>query len=295
MEKDAKGALLTVFAGICWGLSGSVGQYLFSYENMDSRWLVPVRLGLAGVILLAAVYRKYGAGCADVWKHADTRRDIVIYGLLGISCCQFFYFLAIQLSSAASATILQDVSPVFILLYGCIAAKRGPRAWEIAAVALALAGVALIATHGDLSAAPGSAGAVAAGILSAFCVMIYNCMPGKLLEKYPVSVLQAWAFLMGGIAFALVFRIWTVPYVPSWRGLLGIVFVVLVGNVLAFTCYVTGVSLIGPQKSILYAFAEPVTAALVSALFLHTPFTFCDALGFMLIFLMLVLISRRGH
>ena len=47
-----KGALLTLLGGICWGLSGCVGQFLFTHEGMDSRWLVPVRLGIAGVLLL---------------------------------------------------------------------------------------------------------------------------------------------------------------------------------------------------------------------------------------------------
>jgi hypothetical protein len=40
---------------------------------------------------------------------------------------------------------------------------------------------------------------------------------------------------MGGLFFSLVFHIWTISYTPPWMGYLGIAFVVLVGNVLAFT------------------------------------------------------------
>ena len=65
----------------------------------------------------------------------------------------------------------------------------------------------------------------------------------------------------------------------------------VLGNVLAFSLYMSGVPLIGPQRSSLYSFAEPVTAASISTLVLGSPFTVWDAMGFGCIFLMLVLLS----
>ena len=58
-SEQIQGALLTLLGGTCWGLSGSVGQYLFESEGMDSRWLVPVRLGLAGILLLGWCFLNY--------------------------------------------------------------------------------------------------------------------------------------------------------------------------------------------------------------------------------------------
>ena len=52
----------------------------------------------------------------------------------------------------------------------------------------------------------------------------------------------------------------------------------------------SGVMYIGPQKSSLFSFAEPVTAAIISTLVLGSPFTVWDAIGFVCIFLMLVLL-----
>ena len=77
-------------------------------------------------------------------------------------------------------------------------------------------------------------------------------------------MLQGWAFLMGGTFFALVFRPWRMNYVPNAAGIAGIAAVVLIGNVLAFSCYMSGVKYIGPQKSSLFSFAEPVTAPIIS-------------------------------
>ena len=92
-------------------------------------------------------------------------------------------------------------------------------------------------------------------------------------------MLQGWAFLMGGTFFALVFRPWRMHYVPNAAGIAGIAAVVLIGNVLAFSCYMSGVMYIGPQKSSLFSFAEPVTAAIISTLVLGSPFTVWDAIG----------------
>lgn len=292
MNRNLKGAILTAFGGMCWGLSGSVGQFLFTAEGMDSRWLVPVRLGLAGVCLLAYGLKKWGKNIFSPWRERRDRADLLIYGLLGISCCQFFYFLTIQLSGAATATILQNVSPVFILLAECRIARRRPGRAEIFSIVLALTGIWLITTHGRPSLQVSGA-AVLTGILSALCVTVYNCWPRRLLSRYPVLLLQGWAFLIGGIVFSLVFRIWTYSYIPSLTGAAGIAFVVLVGNVLAFSSYMQGIRLIGPQRGILYGFSEPLTAAAVTAAVLHTSFTAADLLGFAAVFAMLALISFR--
>ncbi len=289
-----KGALLTLSGGICWGLSGSMGQFLFNHENMDVRWLVPVRLGIAGILLLVYCYIRLGARILDPWKDRSDRRRLLIYGLAGVSACQFLYFTTIQLSSAAVGTLLQDLSPAMILLASCCLAKRRPKATELLAIALALFGVFLLSTGGDLSHMQVSPAALITGILCAACVAIYNMVPGRLLQRYSVILLQGWSFLMGSIVIAIVFQTWNRHYVPTAIGWLGISFVVLVGNMLAFPLYLQGLKYIGPDKGSLYGFSEPVTAAIVSTLFLGSPFTPVDAIGFAAIFLMLVLISLAG-
>ena len=67
--------------------------------------------------------------------------------------------------------------------------------------------------------------------------------------------------------------------------------VVLIGNVMVFPCYMTGVRLIGADKAILYGFSEPVSAAIIGSAFLGSPFTLWDGLGFVLVFAMMVLTS----
>ena len=286
---------MTLLGGVCWGLSGSMGQYLFTVQGMDSRWLVPIRLGLAGVLLLLLALWKAGPEMViRPWKTKKSAAILLIYGLAGVSACQFLYFLTIQLSSAAIGTIMQDLSPVTILLVGCFLDKRAPRRIEILSIVLAIGGLVLLTTHGQPGNLAFSEMALLTGVGSALCVTLYNVVAERTQPDTPVIILQGWSFLMGGIAFSLLFRIWTYDYVPTAAGWFGVAFVVIVGNLLAFTLYIQGVRYIGAEKGILYGFSEPVTAAIVTFFVLKSAFTIWDLLGFAAIFLMIILLSLKG-
>ena len=42
-NKTAKGILLALSGGELWGFSGTCGQYLFDYKNMNPEWLTSER------------------------------------------------------------------------------------------------------------------------------------------------------------------------------------------------------------------------------------------------------------
>ncbi len=291
MKRNLKGIIYTLLGASCWGLSGSMGQYLFTVQQMDSRWLVPIRLGLSGILILLYCLIRHKDTVFKPWKSVEMAKWMIIYGVAGVSICQFLYFLTIELSNAAMGTILQDLSPIFILIFTCMTSKRLPRSFEIISILLAITGVFLLTTHGDLKHISLPLPALIAGIGSAFCVMIYNVLAPKITNSIPVIVAQGWSFLLGGALLGIAFRTWKIHYIPNLMGILGILFVVVIGNICAFTLYISGVSKIGPQKAILYSFAEPITAALISTFVLKSRFTIYDAIGFGLIFMMLFFIT----
>ncbi len=261
---------------------------------MDSRWLVPIRLGIAGIILLVYCMIKYKKRILKPWHSFQSVIYLLIYGVAGVSTCQFLYFLTIELSTASIGTILQDLAPIFILIVTCVLTKRLPKANELISILLAIAGVFMLTTHGNIETMSVSSVAIIAGVGSAFCVMIYNILAPKVTFEIPVIIVQGWSFLLGGIFGMFVFQSWKIHYVPNIYGVIGIIFVVVVGNICAFTFYITGVKSIGPSKAILYSFAEPITAAIISTIVLHNVFTIYDATGFLLIFAMLYMITFVG-
>ncbi len=284
-----KGAIFAVLGGVCWGVSGSVAQFMFQSMNMDSRWLVPVRLYGAGIILMIICLMRYRDQLLEPWKSRTVIIKLLLYAVPGVAASQFLCFMTNQLSSAAVSSIMQDISPVIILLVTCVVGRRLPKVFEAVSIIMAIAGVFLLTTHGKFDGSGVATAALITGILSAVAVTVYNVAPGMVLYRFPMPVIQAWAFLVGGTCMTLAFRSWTYGFEPSLPAILGIAFVIIVGTLLSFGFYMLGVKYAGPGKAILFGFSEPVTAAVVSLIFLGTSFSWVDALGFALIFGMLLM------
>ena len=58
MNSKVFGSFCGVMTGVCWGVSGVWGQFLFETRGIDSKWLVPIRILTAGIILLIYMYFK---------------------------------------------------------------------------------------------------------------------------------------------------------------------------------------------------------------------------------------------
>ena len=139
-KKETLGTVMAVCGGICWGFSGCCGQYLFQGKGATAAWLVALRLLGAGVLLMAAGFIRSGKGNLKIFH---SRRDVVhlaVFALAGILMAQYPYFAAIQYSNAGTATVLQYMFPVFILLILCVQGRRFPTKVETLAIVLCLAG-----------------------------------------------------------------------------------------------------------------------------------------------------------
>ena len=53
-----KGLLLALTAGILWGMTGPLGQYLFDSKGVIPDWIVPYRMLAAGGMILLALFIK---------------------------------------------------------------------------------------------------------------------------------------------------------------------------------------------------------------------------------------------
>ena len=184
MNRRIGGSLLALAGGACWGLSGCTGQYLFTHQGMPVYWLVPVRLGTAGLLILLYYLFTKPRLVFDIWRSKKNAFYLIVYGIFGVSMSQFTYFMTINLSSAGAATILQDVSPAIILFITCLQEKRKPRLLEIIAVLLAFVGVFLITTHGDVTNMAVTPLAVLTGLACAIFIIVYTMTAGVLQENY---------------------------------------------------------------------------------------------------------------
>lgn len=286
METQGKrkaGICFTLAGGICWGLSGCFGQYLFQEKGITAEWLVTVRLLLAGILLV-------GIGCAlqkkqmaAVWKNSADRKRLLLFSIGGMLTCQYTYFAAIQHSNAGTATVLQSVAPVLILGIVCIKGKRLPRKLETGAIFCAFLGVFLLSTHGNIHSMTLTGWALFFGMGAAVSAAAYNLLSGDLLRKYGVYATVGYAMLLAGVVMVIIVRPWRYAVVFDMETILAAAGVVVIGTAVAFSLYLKGVSIVGPFMGSLLGMVEPITAVIVSLVFLGAGFQIMDLAGFVLI------------
>lgn len=273
-----KGMGLTLLGGSLWGFSGTCGQWLMQTKGVTSDWLVPIRLLLSGLILLMICCLKEGMHAFSIWR--KDAAGILVFGICGMSMCQYTYFTAISASNAGTATVLQYVGPVLILIYLSIRTKRLPRKNELLAISLAVLGTFLLATHGRPGSMVLSGKALGWGLLSAGALAVYTVQPGRLLKEYGSSAVTAWGMLIGGVMLCILLRPWGISVHVDGQVIGGMAVVLLLGTVIAFNAYMEGIRCVGPKKGSLYASVEPVSATIFSVLWMHAQFELIDLIGF---------------
>ena len=291
-NKMVTGTIVTIAGGILWGVSGVCGQYMFQNKGVTAPWLVSVRLVAAGLLMLCYYFLTDREQTLAIWKSKRDRRDVLIYGLLGMLPCQYAYFQTIEWSNAGTATVIQYLGPALIVIWVCFRTKRMPTLQEITGVILAVIGVFLIATHGNPTTLALSGRALLMGLASAVAVAIYTLEPARLQKKYDTPLILAWGMTIGGIALTLISRPWTVKGIQADAEMFAaLAFVVVFGTMAGFSLYMTGVKLIGSVKASLYACMEPVSSMILTVVWMKVNFTTPDLIGTLLVIATIVILA----
>ncbi len=285
MNSSKKGIFLTITGGIFWGISGVCGQHLFASKGISANWLVSIRLLSAGLImcLVTLIVKSMRVAFFEIFKSKRDMLQLALFAVFGMGACQFTYFVCIEASNAATATILQFTAPAPIMLITALKARRVPSRLELLALMLTLAGVFFISTHGHIDSLAISHKAFVWGIISAFTVILYNLLPSGLMQKYGTIPVLGSAMLLGGLVLSL----YTKPYIFTgvWdaEAFLFMSVIVLVGTIGAFGFYLKGVQLLGASSASLFASSEPLTSAVLTAVFMKVMFSGADILGLALL------------
>ncbi|QWL83613.1 Drug-metabolite transporter (DMT) superfamily protein [Streptococcus sp. ZB199] len=148
--KDDEGTLMTLIAGIAWGLSGACGQYLMAH-GFTAIGLTTIRLIISGAVLLLLAFLADKKRVRAFLTDRSSYLPLLLFAFLGLLMTQLTYLEAIHATNAGTATVLQYLCPVGVLAYSCIKYRVAPTVSEIISMVLAIAGTFLIATHGQLN------------------------------------------------------------------------------------------------------------------------------------------------
>ncbi|UPM55788.1 DMT family transporter [Gottfriedia acidiceleris] len=286
-----KGIILVLTAAILWGISGTVAQFVFQKNHFSPEWLVVIRLLFSGIILLVFAGLKEKRNIIEIWKDKKDVLSLLLFSILGMLAVQYTYFAAIKASNAATATILQYLAPVIITSYLAMRFKKVPTRKEVLAVILALAGTFLLVTHGTIKGLSITRLALFWGLASAFALAFYSIQPQKLLKKFGSTIVVGWGMLIGGICFSFIHSPFNFQGHWSMSASFAVIFIVLFGTLIAFYCYLESLKYINASESSLLACVEPLSAAVLSVIWLRVNFELIDWIGSLCIISTVVILA----
>ena len=190
-----RGMSIALIGGVFWGLAGVFGQYLFEHNGTNARWLVSVRLLVAGALLLATVVMKQRD---SFWKIWTNRRDAVSLSCFpsrhgGVPAVLLHGGGTVQRRDGDGPAVYSACDHPYIR-----AVRRGGRrdmSWRPSSSPW---GDVHLATHGNPGHGPVPGALV--GDFSAVMMAVYNLLPGKLMKKYGTFCVIGWGMLVGGIS-----------------------------------------------------------------------------------------------
>lgn len=289
---NLRGMAYALAGGALWGFSGTAVSYLFRSSGIDPMWVMSVRMVLAGILFLLLSAVRGDRRPIELLRDKSAVRDLLLFTGGGLFLNQFSYLMAIQATNSATATVLQSLQLLPVAAVACVAGRRAPKRREVIGMVLALGGTFLITTGGDPSQMALPPAGLTFGLLAALGGAGLAVFPRRILARYGVAAVNGWAMLMVGLAAA--------PFVPDWGRAVAsfdvscwAVFAALVvlGTWCSYLFYMQGVREIGSLKAAMLSTVEPISATVLSALWIGVVFSPTDLLGFAMIIIMMPLVA----
>ena len=275
-----RGILLTAAGAIGWGISGVCSQSLFAHYDLSSDWLTAVRMLLSGLLLLALSLPKEKGRIVGIFQSKADLGWLLAFALIGLLMCQYTFLSAIAHSNSATATVLQSLNVVIMAVVVALRDHTRLTRRQIVAILLAVIGTYLMATGGKSGGLVLSLTGLIFGILSAVGVVTYTLLSQSIIGKWGNMIVTGWGMLIGGVVLGAAVQVWNIPAGLDLTAWLLIAVIVVVGTAGGFSLFLQGARYIGPGKATLIGCLEPISATLLSLIFLNTRFGTIELIGF---------------
>ena len=264
MSETLKGVLLAGAAAVFWGLMGVSAQFIMGTSGFTPGDLVSLRLMGSGVVLLGAMGLLAHRNIFRPIASKENFLAVLLYGA-GVVAAQYFFFVAIEHTNAGTAAILVTTIPLMIIAWLFFAEHRPVSKKEMLCALLAVSGVVALITRGDFSGLHFSVMGLAAGLLSAAASAFYTLQPKKAIARIGVGPVISWGFFLGGLVMCFCYPPWESTAEWSWQAGAAYAYIVLLGTVGAFWCFLESTRHVSAAVSGLMIALEPLIAVVAAA------------------------------
>jgi drug/metabolite transporter (DMT)-like permease len=214
---------------------------------------------------------------------------------------QFTYLLSISMLKVAVAILMQYLAPVMICLYSLVFAREALTPATMIAVCCATVGCYLVVGAYNFDLFSMNREGILCGFACALFFAGYSLYGEKGMHRY-----NPWTVLFYATFFAAVF--WNIahvfweaaprpfeaflqPYSATVWGL--ILYIAVLGTIVPFGLYFNGISLIRSARASITATLEPITAGIISFVFLGEALEPLQVLGMLLVIAAVILLQLR--
>jgi len=298
-----RGYLYIAAATFLWGVAATLGRAAFTGRLLpEGQALAPIdplilsqsRTTISFLVLLPVLalhkgWRRLRLPLADVGR-------LFLLGVLGVAASNFFYYLAIQRTNVATAILLQYTAPIWVLLYAFARRLKKPMLQHVAAVAMAVSGIAMVMAPFGSGGLRLDAIGVTAALLSAFSFSFYNIFGHTILARY-----DHWTVLLYTIFSASLFWMFVNPpwkiVAAHYSGAQWVFLLVfsLVSVLAPFAFYFAGLQYLEPTRAIVASCLEPVFAVVMAAIVLAEIMGPLQTAGIALVLAAIVVVQMPGR
>src|SRR6056297_2696482 len=237
------------------------------------------------------------------WK--QTRRDwplikqgwknILLLGLLGIASFNTLLYTAAQTTTALNIALTQSLMPVVIVIFSYHFFRERISRRQLGAIALCMAGAALVILHGDLQRLL-ELQFVQGDLIMLLAICLYALYSVTLRNRPPVHPLTLLTTTFSvGVVLLFPLYLWerqvSLPLELSWPVIGSLLYVATCPSILAYLCWNRGIQELGANRAGLYINLVPLFAALLAVFFLDEHFQGYHIAGALFIFSGLLLFN----
>ena len=282
-----RGEFLLITAAMGFALGG-VAAKILREADMDAFRLTQIRSTAAALILLSFALIK---GKHQLYARRDELKDLILFGIIGVSAVTSFYFFAMKYLYVSVALIIEFTAAIWIALYLRFVKKKhmSPIMW--AGIACAFFGLMLVSQiWSETTLHPFG---VAVAFADAFALAYYFLTADRLTQTRSPLSLMTWGIGVAAIFWALILPWWNFPFeyltdtyslegnlssytAPGWAVIL---WIVVIGTVIPYLLTVTGIRELSASTSSVIGMIEPIFAGVIAWWLLNEAFTTIQLIG----------------
>ncbi len=223
---------------------------------------------------------------------------ILVLSALGFAFNNMLSYWALQYTQALNALLIQSSGPLFVALWSLLLFGVRLTRWQVAGIAISLAGVLTIVLRGDFGSLAGiqiNKGDLmfAAGLLA---FGLYSALMPRRPKTHQLSLIT---FTMGCGALLLApFSLWEYSTGLTLKSdlltIATLIYVVIFPSTLAYLFFNRGIALIGPNRAAPFLHLVPVFGSAMAILLLGEQLRLFHLVGYALVLAGVVIASRQA-